>query len=458
MASTSEASLHAEALLEALASAPRPEEHSAGDIVLAVLRSLREYDTVHGASAVDGMRRKAPCDVTQCKGERVEVRLAPGAHYCTRFCVAHEGTAGTPHSTLYWCALHRRMHACTGVCEKTVYTDALGNKVCVLSGRVVGAAMAHSFGDGTVPESALAPEASSRSANRAPRRGSVRDLLRQTAVGAGAGVAASPAPAAPASAAEVEYDPDCPRKGLFGNAYAENSIGDNIGDTLDEMYAQAWGTVHLLLFSPEREADEVERAAAALREAAKRVLSYVKDALRSAQVVQLDRSMQYHDRALSHAMTACPGLMLPPGATRRYTAYYAMAVLVRYLQLMEIADAVVARTKAGRIRKMVARLRTYSQADVFPTVLEMLRDEAERQDWFLAAVFPEPHTVERLGITQHTCTEVSKRFKQVLMRAHTLGIAAPPRVVRVDEDELRYGRGVDFSVVARFIELRLAMG
>jgi hypothetical protein len=149
--------------------------------------------------------------------------------------------------------------------------------------------------------------------------------------------------------------------------------------------------------------------------------------------------------------------MLPPGATRRYTAYYAMAVVMRYLHLMDTADAVVKRTKAPRIHKMVARLHTYSTADVFPTILEMLRDDADRQDLFLAAVFPEPHTVERLGIPQHTCTEVSKRLKQVIMHARTLGVATPPHTTRIPEEELRHGDGsVDYSVVARFIAVRLS--
>ena len=443
------------ALSNGVSSRPAPPSLPLGDIMIEVLKCHRAHLLAQGDRSTAEAPTHTQCDPALCRGERIEVRRAPGPHYCSKFCLEHSGTRGELLSSLalYWCARHRRIHVCEGECERTATIDALGNKVCVLSGRVVGAALSHAFGDGTVPESEPAPRAATA---RAPKRGSMRELLRQTAVGTGASTSSSSSTAVAVS--QEEYDPDCPRNGLFGDTFDTNSIGDGIGERLDEYYAQAWGTVHRLLFSKERNAREAERMAAAWKESDRRIDHHIKDCVRARAPVQLDRLLQLHDRAMNGALAACPGLMLPHGATRRYTANYAMAAMLRYLQLMDTAEAVVSRTKAARIRKMVARLRTYSQADVFPTVLEMLRDEAERADWFLNAVFPEPHTVEHLGIPQHTCTEVSKRFKQVLMHAATLGVPCPPHMIRPPESELLFGRRdvVEYSVVSRFIEMRLA--
>ena len=440
-----------DSLLDQAAAAAAPSRVAATDAHAAVrdvMRAHGEYVRTRGALGrgfdwdenTQGARppEASPCVAGMCVGRPLRISVPVNSHYCSDFCLTHGGTPAPPYLSMaaapvFWCPRHARVHVCvpdSPQCVRSSYLDEHGARLCVLSGRLLCAAIGHDFGDGTLPEVIVdemrtnavhARRASA--AKRARTGGAAARVLRVTATGSGVFAKAVTAPVAVAVAAEPQYDADHPRAGLFGDAREDNTFGDAAGEALDEMYLQAYGTVHTLLYSEARREAEAVKLAARMAEAWRSVTGYVRDALRRHVPVSLCTCMALHARAVNAAHIITP-VLLPHGALARVTAHQAMQVLELHVDVAALANALTGIAATPQLRKVLARWRGFSQADLFPTLLDHVREQPG--NWLLRILYPEPHVIAQLGIAQRTCTEVRKHLQQVLMHARAAGMALPP--------------------------------
>lgn len=362
------------------------------------------------------------CAPGVCVAQRLAVvRRADGHHCCARFCECggdDGGSDGGGGGTLYLCERHARVHACVpGVeCARCATTDARGFRVCVLSGRVLRAATAHSFGDGAgaaaQPGDAAAPAPSAR------RGGATLAPLRR------------------------DYDG-------WERAYPD-------------VLAGAWH----LLYSEARAREDgraLERAEHAARRA---VLAYAADARKAGGVPCLDACAQAHARAHATARRdfGAGALLLPEGAARRHAAHCAARCTYFYHALRRAARRVVAAAAADSdAHEVAARVLACAPADATPTLLDVLAhgvyadgssnddggggDAATvvvvlQQDALVRALYPESQTAEALGARQSVRTMVKKDVKRIMTLARDCGapLTAGPAL---DEARVMYEHGLD---------------
>jgi hypothetical protein len=406
----------------------------------------------------------------------------------------------------HWCARHTRMHVCTTAdCRQSV-RNALGFAVCMLSGRTVSSSARQQFGHGTTVLSAAvhrqreqaqrerreenAVQRSSMAAvERVVRAGNTqvdqlspgnrpllgararRDDLKRRRLFVVEGDE-EPAEAAASSSNtdnhrndatssddESAYiDLDEPSDDLFGNTLEENTFGDDIAQWLVRSYAQAYATVHLMLFSKERSEFESNVRMQAVKMAEGRLNTYLTAESKPGRFISLPLMRQLEMRALN-SKKHLPVLLLTENATKRLTAYYAMIITEFYAQLLSTV-AQIKKSLHGTALGTVERFTSASAqlVTLAPNVLDLMHEGLSIDNHTIIGcetllhIYPEVQTMNAIGIDTKRCTESMKMLKQLVNVIGESSVSIDDITTTVvDPDFLLFSNR---SVIAEFLRRR----
>lgn len=449
----------------------------------AVEREIRAaWVREHSATLALEQPAKGPCDVTQCRGLWIPVTLWTVVtatenvklHACSElYCDGTDenmhvsnvtakyralGAAcvqpGTSCGGVWHCRRHMRMHVCRDPCPHA-YDTALGHGVCALSGRTVRDAMEFAFGQGVSVISrqidherqmerhekrlakrerdAMNPDISvtattKRTKPATPldriieRRGGVSDSgieSYRTNVEDGGGDDDDD---------DEAVDLDYPADDLFSNAARSNTFGEGMAKDMLSAYTQAYSTVHLIIFSEERNRLERDNTAARKADALQRMRRYAADQVKDGQSIVLSTCRQLQDAALSKTRWVCKRLVVPENAVRRMKAYYAAVCMEFYLQLCMRLTAMRKAGSRARLtteqQRLVDQFLTLNVADVAPNVFDVMHEglclkphTIVPKEVVFQHLFPDSLTLDRLGIGQRMCTDVKKLMKRCVVLA-----------------------------------------
>jgi hypothetical protein len=255
----------------------------------------------------------------------------------------------------------------------------------------------------------------------------------------------------------VYIDPDVPADDAFPNAGVDNTFGDNMSHTLARLYAEAYATVHWLLFSDERAAIESRNRELVVAEARHRIDSYIAAQTKAGEPILLGVCRQLERRAVNSRRTY-PELLVPEHAVARMTAYYAVVALECYLQLMSCAATLAPDASTDATKKACERFLTTSFSRVVPNVLTTLHTGLRSSSGTIAvedamlSIMPESQTIEELGIAQKVCTQVKKDMRKIIIAAsHVTLPVASVQLTQLDTNEVIFGRA---SIISTFLAAR----
>lgn len=423
--------------------------------------ALMLVDSVRDAAS--GARLHA-CVAGVCSGAHRSLHAADRADELRR---VHYPLVDSPLTGggLFMCARHRRVHVCAFATCAHSYENARGVRVCRLSGRTLGAALRASYTAGnTLMSRELAHqrdlEETQRRADVAARRTSSAHLDSVLHAGASLELTrANEAPTAPLLDLPpgLYVDVDVPAQDLFPEAAAANTFGDGAAPVLARLYAQAYGSVHLLLFSAQRSRLEEGVRASVLNDARRRLAAYEAQQRKLGEPVWYKEQRQIEDRALN-ARRTFPLLLLPTNGIVRLTAYYALMAVEMHIQLVQCAQATLATSTSADTRAVCERYRDTNFSKVVPCALDLLATglmsgtESLIERDLLLAIFPESQTIEALGVPQNVCTVVKKDMKRLFVVA--LQARTPARLLRATQMPTSTVLHSADSVVSLFLQAR----
>jgi len=368
---------------------------------------------------------------------------------------------------VYVCARHGRVHVCDDACRHNV-AGPQGYRVCALSGRTLSAPLETAFGDGnTVLSDTLV---SQREHEETVRRTS--STLRRSAAHVLESIIASgnaqlrdsatlgTTPTSSASAADADedvyVDVDIPADDVFPDAGVDNTFGDAVSADLARLYAQAYSTVHLLLFSEQRAAIERRAREDTMREAQRHLNTYIANQRKTGAPIMLAIGRRLERRAFN-ARRLFPELLVPPHTIARLTAYYAVVCVELYVQLVAVVAGLRESLSAAN-RQVAQRFMEMPFASIAPTMLDILHEGLHASGVVLViaeptlSLFPESQTIEELGVPQKTCTQVKKDLKRLVVVASQANVPLTTlRTTQLDMATIMHGRT---SIISTFLAER----
>ena len=257
---------------------------------------------------------------------------------------------------------------------------------------------------------------------------------------------------------DLYIDLDVPSDDLFSNEFESNTFGQgqDIASRLVRLYAQAYATMNLLLFSYERTAIEAKTRRMVENDAIHRIGSYMNEQVKHAEPFVFTKARQLESRALN-IRRLYPDLILPPNGSCRLKAYYSMVAMEFFLQISHVM-VYLKDTFDGAMRTTVERFQQQAFASVAPNIFDLMREGLlingitiiEKE--LLLEMFPESNTMHQLGIETKMCTDVKKMLKQCAWYASSCNVA-------LEKFQTTYLDSIDFlfggeSVVVKFLDAR----
>jgi len=404
---------------------------------------------------------------------------------------------------VYWCPVHTRMHVCTPSRCDNACKNSLGYSVCVLSGKMLQASTSVSFGQGTVVLSremqwqrdadaetrrqALAVQRSAMSAvenvilagnshtlehsplgqrstlkkrrhssatpspTTTPKKNLFNDAATHARTDSAGGVGGAGAPQD-----DVYIDADLPADDLFPDSVEQNTFATGIALELARFYAQTYASTYTLLFSEERARLEKRNREAVLREAKHKLASYINAQRKSGRPVLLTTCRQIEMRVLN-SKRVYPELLLPRNAKARLNAYYALVCMEFYLQLINCITSLMDRFSES-MRTVAERFQSATLASVAPNILDLMHEGLRINGLVIIdvestlSIFPETDTIDELGVSKKTCTDVKKMLKKCVVAATNYNVPIQQlRTTRLDVLDVIFGSD---SVVSLFLGAR----
>jgi hypothetical protein len=423
--------------------------------------SLMLVDAVRDATT--GARLHA-CIAGVCAGTHRQLHAADRSSELRR---VHYALVDSPLTGggLFMCSRHHRVHVCAFATCPYSYENARSVRVCRLSGRTLGSVLRASYTAGnTLMSRELAHqrdlEETQRRVDVAARRAASASL--DSVLHAGTSLELTRANEAPTSASlavptDVYVDVDVPAQDLFPERGVDNTFGDEAAPVLARLYAQAYGSVHLLLFSAQRSRFEEGVRVAVLADARRRLSAYDAQQRKLGEPIWFKEQRQIEDRALTSRRTF-PLLLLPTNGIVRLTAYYALIAVEMHIQLVQCARATLTTSTSADTRAVCERYYDTNFSKVVPCALDLLATglmngtESLIERDLLLAIFPESQTIEVLGVPQNVCTVVKKDMKRLFVAA--LQARTPARTLRVTQLPTSVVLHSADSVVSLFLEAR----